>query len=75
MGGIKTLRAIAEILPLHFCPTGGLNVDNFLNYLRLPYVTCIGGTWIAPRKLIAKEAFEEITINANYTQQLLKTIL
>lgn len=75
MGGIKTLRAIAEILPLHFCPTGGLNADNFLNYLSLPYVTCIGGSWIAPRKLIAKGAFEVITINANHTQQLLKTIL
>ena len=75
IGGIKTLRAIAEILPLHFCPTGGLNADNFLNYLSLPYVTCIGGSWIAPRKLIAKGAFEEITINANHTQQLLKTLL
>lgn len=75
MGGIKTLRAIAEILPLHFCPTGGLNADNFLKYLSLPYVTCIGGSWIAPRKLIAKGAFEVIIINANHTQQLLKTIL
>ncbi|MEN9916986.1 MAG: 2-dehydro-3-deoxyphosphogluconate aldolase/4-hydroxy-2-oxoglutarate aldolase [Pseudomonadota bacterium] len=74
MGGIKALRAIAEILPLHFCPTGGLNADNFLNYLSLPYVTCVGGTWLAPRKLITKGAFAEITINANHTQQLLKTI-
>lgn len=75
IGGIKTLRAIADILPLHFCPTGGLNADNFLNYLSLPYVTCIGGSWIAPRKLIAKGAFEEITTIIYQTQQLLKTIL
>lgn len=75
IGGIKTLRAIADILPLHFCPTGGLNADNFLNYLSLPYVTCIGGSWIAPRKLIAKGAFEEITTIVYQTQQLLKTIL
>lgn len=75
MGGIKTLRAIAEILPLHFCPTGGLNADNFISYLSLPYVTCVGGTWIAPRKLIAKKAFKEITININQTQKKLKNAL
>lgn len=73
IGGVKTLRAIAEILPLHFCPTGGLNADNFLNYLSLPYVSCIGGSWIAPRKLIARGSFEEISLNVNHAQQLLKT--
>ncbi len=62
MGGIKTLRAIAEILPLHFCPTGGLHA----------YVACVGGTWIAPRKLIAKGAFNEISTNAYQVQKILK---
>lgn len=73
MGGIKTLRAIAEILPLHFCPTGGLNADNFLSYLSLPYVTCIGGSWITPRKLIAKGLFSEIATSANQVKKTLKT--
>lgn len=75
MGGIKTLRAIAEILPLHFCPTGGIHANNFLNYLSLPYVTCVGGTWIAPRKLIAKGLFDEIALNANQAQEILKISL
>lgn len=74
MGGIKTLRAIAEILPLHFCPTGGLHADNFLNYLSLASVTCVGGSWIAPYKLIAKGAFDEITALANQAQKKLKTV-
>lgn len=74
MGGIKTLRGIAEILPLHFCPTGGLHIDNFLNYLSLPFVICVGGSWIAPRHLIAKGSFDEIAAYANHTQQILKTI-
>lgn len=72
MGGIKTLRAIAEILPLHFCPTGGLHADNFFNYLNLAYVPCVGGTWIAPRKLIAKGSFNEISTNADQVQKILK---
>jgi 2-dehydro-3-deoxyphosphogluconate aldolase / (4S)-4-hydroxy-2-oxoglutarate aldolase len=73
MGGIKTLRAIAEILPIHYCPTGGIHADNFLNYLSLPYVTCVGGTWIAPRKLISKGSFDEIDRNAKQAQEILKT--
>jgi 2-dehydro-3-deoxyphosphogluconate aldolase/(4S)-4-hydroxy-2-oxoglutarate aldolase len=74
MGGIKTLRAIAEILPLHFCPTGGLHADNFLNYLSLAYVACVGGSWITPRKLIIKGLFDEIAAYANQAQEILKTI-
>jgi 2-dehydro-3-deoxyphosphogluconate aldolase/(4S)-4-hydroxy-2-oxoglutarate aldolase len=74
MGGIKTLRAIAEVLPLHFCPTGGINADNFVNYLRLACVPCVGGSWIAPRKLIATNSFSEIATLANQAQKILKTI-
>lgn len=74
IGGIKSLRAIAEILPLHFCPTGGLHADNFFSYLSLAYVSCVGGTWIAPRKLIAKGSFDEIAVYANHAQQILKKI-
>lgn len=72
MGGIKALRAIAETLPLHFCPTGGIHADNFINYLRLACVFCLGGTWIAPRKLIARGSFDEIATYANQTQKTLK---
>lgn len=72
MGGIKTLRAIADILPLHFCPTGGINADNLLNYISLPYVCCVGGSWIAPRKLIDKGAFAEIAVHAMQAQKILK---
>jgi len=74
MGGIKTLRAIAEILPLRFCPTGGIHADNLLNYLNLAYVSCVGGTWIAPRKVIAKGSFDEIANLANQAQKILTTI-
>lgn len=74
MGGIKTLRAIAEILPLHFCPTGGIHTDNFLNYLSLTYVASVGGTWMAPRKLIANGSFAEIALLANQTQTILKKL-
>jgi 2-dehydro-3-deoxyphosphogluconate aldolase/(4S)-4-hydroxy-2-oxoglutarate aldolase len=72
MGGIKTLSAIAEVLPLHFCPTGGVNFDNFVNYLALPCVSCIGGTWITPRSLIQAKAWNKIAQLAEEAQNLLK---
>lgn len=74
MGGIKALSALSEVLPsLQFCPTGGLNIDNFTNYLKLPQVPCIGGTWIAPRSLIEKGNFSEIALHAKEAQKKLQT--
>ncbi len=74
MGGIKTLSAISEVLPLYFCPTGGVNLDNLISYLSLPCVSCIGGTWIAPRSLIQANAFDEIAQRAKKAQNLLKKL-
>ncbi|MGB5324799.1 MAG: bifunctional 4-hydroxy-2-oxoglutarate aldolase/2-dehydro-3-deoxy-phosphogluconate aldolase [Pseudomonadales bacterium] len=47
VGGIGMLKALGGPFPdLRFCPTGGLTADNFLDYLALPNVFCIGGTWM-----------------------------
>lgn len=74
MGGIKTLLALFAVFPLHFCPTGGINNNNLLNYLELACVTCVGGTWLAPRKLISNEAFNEITERAKASRKTLLRI-
>lgn len=75
MGGIKTLAAISEVLPsLQFCPTGGINIDNFIQYLKLPQIPCIGGTWVAPRSLIKKGNFAEIAIHAKAAQKKLQAV-
>jgi len=46
---------------IRFCPTGGVTAENMLNFLRLPNVTCVGGTWIAPANLIRARAWDQIT--------------
>ena len=49
-GGIEFLKAIAPVLPdLKFCPTGGINQANAANYLALPNVFAVGGSWVIPR--------------------------
>lgn len=53
-GGIGMLKAMAGPLPdLSFCPTGGIGADDFRDFLALPNVACVGGSWVCPRELVA----------------------
>jgi 2-dehydro-3-deoxyphosphogluconate aldolase/(4S)-4-hydroxy-2-oxoglutarate aldolase len=53
-GGVPYLKAIGGPLPqAAFCPTGGVSLDNMADYLRLPNVLCVGGSWVAPAKAVA----------------------
>lgn len=60
-GGVLALKAIAEVhRTLRFCPTGGIGEHNFEDYLSLPSVACVGGSWITPRSLIADRQWDSI---------------
>ena len=49
LGGVPMLKALAApFSEAQFCPTGGVNLDNFLDYLSLPSVFAVGGSWLAP---------------------------
>jgi len=53
-GGAKSLKSLAGPLPqVSFCPTGGVSIQNAPEYLALPNVTCVGGSWIAPDAEVA----------------------
>jgi len=53
-GGAPALKAIAGPLPqISFCPTGGVSLKNAAHYLALPNTLCVGGSWVAPQKLVA----------------------
>ncbi len=54
-GGVPVLKAWASPLQgLRFCPTGGVGPLNAPDYLALPNVACVGGSWIAPPELVAR---------------------
>lgn len=56
VGGIALLKSLASPFPdIAFCPTGGIGIDNFLDYLALPNVLCVGGSWMVPMNLIAEK--------------------
>jgi 2-dehydro-3-deoxyphosphogluconate aldolase / (4S)-4-hydroxy-2-oxoglutarate aldolase len=48
-GGVAMLRALGAPFPdVLFCPTGGITRDSAPDYLALPNVICVGGSWVAP---------------------------
>jgi 2-dehydro-3-deoxyphosphogluconate aldolase/(4S)-4-hydroxy-2-oxoglutarate aldolase len=54
LGGIAFLRALASVFPgIVFCPTGGIDEASAADYLALPNVPMVGGSWMAPRDAIA----------------------
>jgi 2-dehydro-3-deoxyphosphogluconate aldolase/(4S)-4-hydroxy-2-oxoglutarate aldolase len=70
-GGKSTLKGLEGPLPdLSFCPTGGINQTNAEEYLTLPNVFSVGGSWIAPSSLIEAGAWAEITSLAQTASRL-----
>lgn len=73
MGGLRLLKALHSPyghLGLQFIPTGGVNADNLVEYLSLPYVPAVGGTWIAPKTAIHAEDWAGITHRAREALRL-----
>ncbi len=61
-GGIPMLKTFNTVYPMvSFMPTGGLNNDNFIDYLACPNVIACGGSWMVAPQLISEGNFAEIT--------------
>lgn len=49
-GGLATLKALSAVFgEVRFCPTGGITQDVAQDWLDLPAVACVGGSWLVPR--------------------------
>ena len=61
MGGVAMLKALAGPYPdVRFIPTGGITPELLPNYLKLASVAACGGSWLAPRDLLAAGKFDAI---------------
>lgn len=61
-GGRAFLEAVNGPLPeAMFCPTGGITADTASDYLALPNVACVGGSWLAPVDLVTAGDWAAIT--------------
>jgi 2-dehydro-3-deoxyphosphogluconate aldolase / (4S)-4-hydroxy-2-oxoglutarate aldolase len=60
-GGAKSLKAFAGPLPqMSFCPTGGVTASNAPDYLALPNVLCVGGSWVTEATLLNEGRWDEV---------------
>lgn len=73
-GGTPYLKALASPLPqLQFCPTGGLTLQTAPNYLALPNVICVGGSWMLRSEAIAAHDWEAVTTASRQAARLRST--
>ena len=72
-GGLAYVKSLASPLPhLKICPTGGITLQTAPEWLALDNIICVGGSWIAPRNMIAEGSFLAITERAAAAQALKK---
>jgi 2-dehydro-3-deoxyphosphogluconate aldolase / (4S)-4-hydroxy-2-oxoglutarate aldolase len=61
-GGVAMLRALSAPFPdVLFIPTGGITRDSAPDYLALPNVASVGGSWVAPAAMIDANDWQGIT--------------
>jgi 2-dehydro-3-deoxyphosphogluconate aldolase / (4S)-4-hydroxy-2-oxoglutarate aldolase len=61
IGGVGLIRALAAPFPeARFVPTGGLSADNAGDYLALPQVVAVGGSWMVAPPLLAAGKWDEV---------------
>jgi 2-dehydro-3-deoxyphosphogluconate aldolase/(4S)-4-hydroxy-2-oxoglutarate aldolase len=71
-GGPAYLKAISAPVPqIRFCPTGGITTSTAPDYLDLPNVSCIGGSWLTPQSAIQDQNWQHITDLARNTTTLM----
>jgi 2-dehydro-3-deoxyphosphogluconate aldolase/(4S)-4-hydroxy-2-oxoglutarate aldolase len=60
-GGARAVKDFASPLPdLTFCPTGGISLKTAPDYLGLPNVICVGGSWVTPADAVADDDWGRI---------------
>jgi len=70
-GGTAFVKSLASPLPqVTICPTGGITATTAPDWLALPNVRCLGGSWVAPQPLIAEQDFAAISALAREAAEL-----
>lgn len=61
-GGVKAIKALSSPFgDMKFMPTGGIDLATLPDYLRLPAIHAVGGSWIASKAQISAGKFDEIS--------------
>lgn len=75
-GGPALLKALHGPIPdVAFCPTGGISLDNMGDYLSLPNVKGVGGSWLAPKDLVQAKDWPAITARTKEARAKAQAVL
>ncbi len=70
-GGVAMLKALyGPFSHIQFCPTGGITAQNAGEFLALPNVVCVGGSWLVPADALARDDYARIEALARHAVQL-----
>ncbi|WP_329277654.1 bifunctional 4-hydroxy-2-oxoglutarate aldolase/2-dehydro-3-deoxy-phosphogluconate aldolase [Streptomyces sp. NBC_01451] len=70
-GGTAYLKSLSGPLPqARFCPTGGIGPANAPEYLALPNVGCVGGSWMLPADAVAAHDWDRVEALARAAAKL-----
>jgi 2-dehydro-3-deoxyphosphogluconate aldolase/(4S)-4-hydroxy-2-oxoglutarate aldolase len=74
-GSIQLLESFqAPFAGVSFCPSGGITRYNLPDFLRLPNVACVAGTWVAPESLIRARDWGRISQLASEASSLANSL-
>lgn len=60
-GGAAMIKSLyGPFSEARICPTGGIGLHNVMEYLSLPNVICVGGSWICPAQLVREQRWDEV---------------
>lgn len=72
-GGLAMLKAWSgPFWDVKFCPTGGITLQNAPDFLALPNVVCVGGSWLVPADAVAQSDWARVTRAARGAKNLSK---
>lgn len=72
-GGVAMLKAWGgPFFDVRFCPTGGVTAQNAPDFLALPNVVCVGGSWLVPQEALVRGDWARISELAGATKALRK---
>ena len=70
-GGTAMLKAWSGPFgDVRFCPTGGISISNAAEFLALPNVACVGGSWLVPSDALGQGDWARMTQLALATRSL-----
>ncbi|MCX7239006.1 MAG: bifunctional 4-hydroxy-2-oxoglutarate aldolase/2-dehydro-3-deoxy-phosphogluconate aldolase [Burkholderiales bacterium] len=74
-GGLAMLKALSgPLADMRFCPTGGISINNLVDYLKLGNVAMVGGSWLTPMDAVEHGRWDEVTSLARQATAAAQTL-